>query len=606
MLVRILFVFLIFVLIEPAYADEKDISKFEEIVVTATKTPHRLEDVPVETVLITKEEIEKSNAKNVSELLKEIPGFYIRGENVPGSSAYLSRLRGFDFDKGYGLVLINGERVSGGGMGEYGVSLNQIPIEMIEKIEIVKGPASVLYGSDAVAGVVNVITKSVPDKPTFTASLGNGSYDTSLANISYGRWIKKFGFFMSAQRETAERSRYGAGEDDFKGEYVLSNFAYKFSPETIINFGINHDDLKWEFMTEEKLRLSPSVETSFPDGSVLKIKGYWLKYNLDSFSPNYTRRFGDIIYTQLESQYTKSLGKIHLATIGVEYLHRDIDASFADEKDDITSLYLQDEMFIKPISIVLGGRLDGHSSYDTEFNPKASLLWEINDKTRFRASIGRAFKSPTIRQLYVFFKHGNWWNRPNPELNPEISWGYSAGFEQIFLEKVSASLSLFRNDVKDIVVAVETSETINNVPVRTWKNVREAFTQGAELGIKAAFLDNLSLNFGYTYLDTENKDTGKELPYNPRNTVSLGVDYEIEKWKTSFHWMTNYYSEAFRDEANTREIESYYISNAKVIKDITKNVRVSLDIDNIFESDYGEPDKDWLGTVVFGKITINI
>ncbi|MEW6571761.1 MAG: TonB-dependent receptor [Nitrospirota bacterium] len=606
MFLRVLLTFFFSALVSTTFAEETGIARFEEIVVTATRTPHTLEDVPVETVIITKEDIEKSNAKNVSELLREIPGFYIRGENVPGSSAYLSRLRGMDFDKGYGLILINDERVLGGGMGEYGISLNQIPLEMIEKIEIVKGPGSVLYGSDAVSGVVNIITKPIPEKSLFAASGGYGSYDTSLVNISYGSKINKFGFLVSAQRETSERGRYGASKDEFEGRHILTKLSYDASDRVIFSLGINYDKLQWTYQIEEKLRLSPSFIIAFPDASVLKIKGYWYRLDLDSFSPGYTRRSGDITYTQSEIQYSRPLGKIHLVTAGGEYLLRDIRASFADESDAVWSFYLQDEIIARPFGIVIGGRIDDHSLYGTEFNPKTSIMWEITDKTRLRASIGRAFKSPTIRQLYVFFKHGNWWNKPNPDLNPEISWGYSVGVEQIFSEKVSASLSLFRNDVKDIVVVVETSETINNVPVRTWKNVRKAFTQGVELGTKAALLDNLSLNFSYAYLDTENKDTGRELPYNPRNAISLGVNYEIKKWKTSFHWRTNYYSKAYSDEANTREIEGYSISNIKIIKDITKNVWVSLDIDNIFESDYGEPDKDWLGTVVFGKITVNI
>lgn len=83
-------------------------------------------------------------------------------------------------------------------------------------------------------------------------------------------------------------------------------------------------------------------------------------------------------------------------------------------------------------SIVIGGRLDDYSLYGTELNPKASLMWEITDKTRLRVSAGRAFKSPTIRQLYVFFKHGTWWNRPNENLNPETSWGYSADLNMHF------------------------------------------------------------------------------------------------------------------------------------------------------------------------------
>lgn len=586
-------------------AEERE-AKLEEIVITATRTPHRLEDVPVETTLITREDIKNSSAKNVSELLRDISGFYIQGENVPGSSAYQSRLRGLDFDKGYGLILINGERVLGGGMGEYGISLNQIPVDMIERIEVVKGPGSVLYGSDAMAGVVNIITKPVPEKPMFTASGGYGSYDTSLFNAGYGQKINKFGFLVSAQRENAGRGRYGAAEDDFTGEYVLSKLSYDLSDKANFSLGINYDNLKWNYQTEEKLRYSPSLEIVLPDASVLKLKGYWHRLDMDSFSPGYTRRYGDITYTQTEVQYTRPLGESQLITAGGEYLLRDIDASFADKSDNFQSLYLQDEINLKPFDIVIGGRLDDNSLYGIEFNPKASFMWEVAENTRLRASIGRAFKSPTIRQLYVSFKHGNWWNKPNEDLNPEVSWGYSAGIEHIFSKKLSANLSLFRNDIKDIIVAVDTSETIDGTPVRTWKNVQKAFTQGAELGIKAAVLDNLILNLGYTYLDTEKEDTKKELPYNPHHTAGIGMDYEIKPWKASVHWRTNYISEVYTDEANTKKIKDYSISNLKIIKDITKNISVSMDVDNIFESDYGEPDKEWLGRVIFGKLTIKI
>lgn len=607
MSVRILSLLVLLIFFSTAFAEEKDKeAKLEEIVVTATKTPHTLEDVPVETTLITKEEIENSDAKNVSEILRYVPGFYIQGENVPGSSAWLSRMRGFDFDRGYGLVLINGERVLGGAMGEYGISLNQIPMEMIERIEIVKGPASVLYGSDAMAGVVNIITKPIPEKPAFTVSGGYGSYDTSLANIAYGQKINKFGFLISAQRETSERGRYGASEDDFKGEYVLTKLSYDISDKALLSLGINYDNLKWKYQNDEKLRFSPSFEISLPDTSVLKVKGYWYRLDMDSFSPGYTRRFGDITYTQTEVQYTKPLGKSQIITAGGEYLLRDINASFADKSETLWSLYLQDELTLKPFSVVIGGRLDDHSLYGAEFNPKTSFMWEVTDNTRLRASIGRAFKSPTIRQLYVSFKHGNWWNKPNEDMNPEVSWGYSAGIEHIFLKQLSVNVSLFRNDVKDIIVAVDTSEKIDGTPVRTWKNVRKAFTQGVELGIKAAVLDNLILNLGYTYLDTENEDTKKELPYNPHHTASIGMDYEIKPWKASVHWRTNYISEVYTDEANTKKIKDYSISNLKIIKDITKNISVSMDVDNIFESDYGEPDKEWLGRVIFGKLTIKI
>ncbi len=606
MFFRVLLVFFLLNGISPLFAEEAKDAKLEEIVVTATKTPHTLEDVPVETVLIKTEDIENSNAKNVSDVLKDVPGFYIRGENVPGSSSYLSRLRGFDFDKGYGLVLIDGERVLGGGMGEYGISLNQIPPEMIERIEIVKGPGSVLYGSDAIAGVVNIITKPIPEKPLFTLSAGYGSEETSLASISYGQKIKNIGVLISAQSEKSERGRYSASEDEFEARHILTKLSYEISEKVNVLVGMNYDKSEWQYQIDEKLRFSPSLGLTLPDTSILKVKGYWHRLDMDSFSPGYTRRSGDITYTQAEIQYSRPFGSTHLATAGAEYLLRDIDASFADKSDTVWSFYLQDEISPEPFSIVIGGRIDNHSLYGTEFNPKASIMWEISEKTRLRASVGRAFKSPTIRQLYVFFKHGNWWNRPDPDLNPEVSWGYSAGIEQVISNGISANLSLFRNDVKDIIVAVNTSEKIDNVPVRTWKNVREAYTQGIEFSIKAAVIKNLDINLGYTYLDTENKELDKDLPYSPHNTINVGLSYEIKPLLASVYWRTNYYSEAFTNDTNTTEVKSYSVSNLKITKEITKNISLSVDIDNIFNSDYGEPDKEWLGRVYFGKLTVKI
>ncbi len=598
------------------WADEKkDIetkeSKLGEIVVTATKTPHTLEDVPVETVLITSEDIEKSNAKNVSEILREVPGFYIQGENVPGSSAWRARLRGLEFDKGYGLILINGERVHGGGMGpETGMSLNQIPVEMIEKIEIVKGPSSVLYGSDAMAGVVNIITKTIPDKPLLTSSVGYGSRETSLLNASYGQWIDKLGFFVSAHRETSERGRYGAGDDDFKGEYVLVRIAYKFSPSLILNVGINHDDWKWTYTAEERFRISPSVEITLSDDSTLKLKGYWYKHDLDTFSPGYTRRYGDIKYTQLEGQYTKAIGSNQLLTGGIEYFQRDIDLISGSARIvkslEIKSLYLQDEITLKPFNVVIGARVDDNSLYGTKFNPKASLLWDIGDTTRLRLSTGKAFKSPTIRQLYVSILHSTYWIISNENLKPESSWGYSASLEHKFSNSISASLGAFRNDIKDIIVSIQTPDKIQGLPVRTFKNVQKAYTQGLELSANANVLENVSLRFGYTYLDTKNKDINKKLPYSPENVASFGLDYEIKPLQMSLHWSTNYISGCYRDETNTQKSGSHYISNLKIKKEITKNITASIDIDNIFKSDYGEPERAWLGRVIFAKLTMKI
>jgi len=586
-------------------SEKIEVWKLDEVVVTGTRTPHLLKDVPVETAVVTQEEIKRSSANTVSDLLKEIPGVYIRAENFPGTSAYQSQVRGLPFDSGYGLILIDGQRVLGGGMGEYGLSLNQIPICMVEKIEVIKGPSSVLYGSDAMAGVVNVITKRIPEKPTFQGEAAYGSYNTFIASGVHGQKVGPFGYFLTANHEESERGKYGAARDNYRGDHAMAKLSYDLFPQANISLNTIWDELHWNYEMNKKLRVSPQWENKFADGSNFVLKGYWYRWETDMFSPGYTRRFGDITYSQGEAQYSRPLGERHLLTLGGEYLEDDIDGNFAQKTRHTWSFYGQDEWnIVEKITMILGGRIDDHSEYGTEFNPKVSLLYEPQAKTKIRASVGRAFKSPTIRQLYVFFKHENWWNKPNPNLNPEISWGYSLGIERSFSNRVLASLTLFRNDIQDIVVRVETAETINGVPVQTWSNVQEAYTQGIEFQLKVHFSMGISAIAGYTYLDSKNRDLGKRLPFCAEHRGSLRVLLDIRPWGLHLNFGGQYTGKMYKDIQNTQRTNEYFLADFKISKDLGKFTQLSLEGTNLFNSDYGEPGRDWAGLAFLGRLTL--
>lgn len=162
--------------------EAQTVDRLDDVVVTGTRTPHTLKEVPVETVLINRSEIERSNAQTVTDILKTVPGINTSGvDDVFGSTSSRVRLQGLSFNDGYGLILIDGQRVHGSGQsgahGEYAVGLNQIPVAMIERIEVVKGPGSVLYGSDAMVGVINIITRKTPAETV-------GGAATAIAVIS--------------------------------------------------------------------------------------------------------------------------------------------------------------------------------------------------------------------------------------------------------------------------------------------------------------------------------------------------------------------------------------------------------------------------------------
>lgn len=577
-----------------------------EVVVTATKSPRVAEDIPIKTEVVKKEDIEESNAKNVGEAIKEVPGIFIRGENVPGGSSWTSTLRGLSFDSGYALVLVDGERTLGGGMGEYGISINQIPVEMIERIEIVKGPISSLYGSDALAGVVNIITKEPPTTPIFSINGGCGNYGISSFGAFYGRKIKRLGLLISAERETSRRGRYGASEDNFKGNYVLSKLSYEVSENLSLGLNTRYDRMTWNYSAEEEIRLSPFLRAILPDGSVTRLKGYWDKLNLNLFSPGYTPRTGEIVYLDIELQYLKPILEKHALTLGVEYLFRDINANFANAEDSFSSVYFQGEMNFPPIGIILGGRYDYFSLYGSQFNPKLAVIWKIlEENLRLRAAVGRGFKSPTIRQLYVSFKHGNWWNLPNPELKPEVAWSYSIGIESEIRKRVFLGGEAFLTDVEDMIVRKDVEgETIEGVPVRTWENVQKARIGGVELQIGTELSKYFSLRLGYTYLYTKNRSVQKELPYSPPQNISGRVVFNVPQWGLSAIWITTFVDRVFTDPQNTSKINRYSISNFKIMKTLTNKVDIALEVDNIFESDYGEPDKEWLGRVVMGRVNV--
>ncbi len=629
---RKIFIFLLswYLLNGFAWADtQNDAWNLKEIVVTATKTPHLLEDVPVETVVITSKEIEKYSAQTVSDLLRYTPGLFIRSEDSPGISSWRAKIRGLTFNDGYGLVLVDGQRVKGGGMGDYGIGLNQVPIQMIEKIEIVKGPSSVLYGSDALGGVVNIITKPAPERTIYGLEVGYGSYDTNMEYLYWGTKINSLGMLLQATREESDMGEYGINKnriEAYERTSLETKLSYEFNKRLTfgLKLSVQEENRTREYLNRDttvfkkyyKYRIAPQIKATFDDNSLLVLQGYYYNWNFDgdSFGSDpypYTLYRGDMYYRYAEARYTRPLGTNHLVTFGVEYLQEELDYTMANKTLHLSSGYIQDEaeFFVGiPVNIVLGARLDHHSQYGTEFCPKVSLLLEVGDQTKVRASVGRGFKSPTIRQAYYTepYKHGEYWYKSNPDLEAETAWGYSVGLEHIFGERFFSNIALFRSDVENKIIRVDADETIDGLPVKTYENVERAYIQGIEVGVKLALIrELLLLNIGYTYLDTENRDTGKELTYSPHHNLTAHVVFNHHPLGILIDIGAQWVSEMYTDNSNTKSIDSYSLVDVKLIKRVADRASVSLEGNNIFNSDYGEPNRDWRGATWLAKFKID-
>jgi outer membrane receptor for ferrienterochelin and colicins len=604
-----------------ALADNR-INRLDDIVITGTKTQHTLQDVPVETIVVTKEDIKKKNSQNVMDLLKDVPGIQTAYHNdVFGTYTWLAKMRGLDFNSGYALILVDGQRAMGcgqsGGMGEYGVGINQIPVEMIERIEIVKGPGSALYGSDAMAGVVNIITKKAPQKATGSAGVAYGQYDVKRENsngseedangsrnlsktyVSYGdRITDNVGYFIHYNYESAE----DIDEDPLKSwkHSFLGKLDAKINDRTDIFLKTELSDYeKAGSREEDSYRLSAGIDFRLSQKHSLSLKGYTYNWDFTHGYPgfSYGYKYGDVGYNQAELQYTWDINEWNTLVIGgetqlqgIDYTIENDDGSvvIVDEDIQTSSLYIQDEVILfDKFTLVGGARYDDHSTFGSEVNPKLSLMYQPQYTTTIRASFGTSFKSPTIRQLYYNtpYRHGNFYAQSNPELKPETAVGYGASIEQWFMnQKMMINLGYFRNEIEDMVIREDTGTLYNGLPLMKYKNVEKAWTQGIEFMCRAYLADELTASFSYTYTDTENEESGKELTYVSRHTASFSPAYDWDKYGIGVSAGISYNSKQYTNSSNTQQIDAGAVLDAKIYKQLSKTARLSFEADDIFDS----------------------
>lgn len=613
----------------PAEA-EKDV-KLGAIVVTATRTPHTLKDVPVETVVVDRNDIARMNAQTAMDVIRSVPGINAAmHDDVFGSSTWRANLRGLSVNDGHTLVLIDGQRAMGcgqsGGMGEYGIGLNQIPADMIERVEVVKGPSSALYGSDAMSGVINIITKQPPRKTITTAGVAYGWYtvkdrqgssgenekpsddgehrNMSQAYVSQGgRVSDRVGYLVNYDYESAE----GIGKDPVTSD--RHSLAGRLAVDVTDTIRL---DLKSEFSRYEKedtqeedsSRHAAGLEFRPNDEHFLAVKGYMYVWDFVHGFPGYSYGYkhGDIRYDQAEAQYTWYATERNALTVGAEFQRQGIaylienpdgSAVRVDEDVDTFSAYGQDEITLGEALTLIGGlRYDNHSTFGDEINPKASVMGKLAEKTTLRASVGKAFKSPTIRQLYYSapYRHGSWYAQSNPDLKPETGIGYSASIEQwVFDDALMLNFGYFRNDVENMVVSEDSGETYEGLPLRVYRNVDEAWTQGVEAMLRVCPSGALSASLSYTYTASENRETGKDLTYVPEHTLTLVPAYDMQKFAMGTSAAISYVGRQYTDAANTAQIDEHVVVDAKVYKDFAKKrARLSFEADNIFDSDKGD------------------
>lgn len=495
----------------------------DEVTIQSTRTNTLLEKTPEIMHVITSKEIEELNVSTTGEILSYLTGVNI--ESGTGSGFPERSIVSLDgFPANYSLVLIDGIRL----LTEHihtGQNIDIIPPENIERIEIIKGAASAQYGSDAMGGIINIITKKSTDQTQASISFYGESFNTYNSTISLRTPVTENVYFS-----TFQNYKVSDGPDLIAPEHRLEKMGFsKFNSMNTILWEINQKSAIETnlFYTQNKMQF-------FDDN----VYGKMLMPSL-----NFTHQFNQKLHltTRLKHSYWEAeqsseknqlfnpefyITSTHLKNnkilVGVDYKQANFTRSAVLEKTRFEyGAFIQDEISLNKISLLLALRFDQIENINPVLSPKVAFMYEFTPKIRFRTSFARGYHAPSLQELYEegYGHGGRAYRFGNPELEPEYSLTATSG-----LEYKDANFQLFLygyyNQIQDMITPVyggiwdenpDTSKIIDKW-IRT--NIHEAEIFGAEIAAKYT-LNHFVLEGGYNYSDTKNKSTDKPLPYYP-------------------------------------------------------------------------------------------
>jgi len=592
-----------------------------EVVVTATRLETPAREIASSVTVITAAELEKTKKTTVLEALQTVMGLAVSQNGGPGGASS-TFIRGANSE--HILILFDGVEVNDPMNPSRSYDLAHLSVENIDRIEILRGPQSTLYGSDALGGVINILTKKGQGKPRLSLSSIGGSYKTlggaldfggSSGAVNYSLGWSQYGTggISAASKAYAgnkERDGYnnlsvsgriglglkngieadlvfraiaaktnldnfgGPGGDDPNSTQDYRSLFIRGQVRGLFAQGRWEQKLGFSFIRSSREHDNPvddahpfdSEKGSFKSG---QIKIDW--QNNVFIAPTNTLTFGvDAAREQGESEYTSFS------------LWGPYESPFPQRQADQTGFYIQDQMKIAGrFYATVGARLDHHSRAGTALTCRLAPAYFIEStQTKLKATIGTGFKSPSLYQL---FAPGTFWGPiGNGGLQPEESRAWDAGIEQLFLSgRAQAGIAYFRNDFRNL---------IDFDFSRGYINIGRARTRGVEIYGEIRPDESLHVGASYTRLEAEDLDNGTALLRRPRDKATARIDYAFSgKW--NFGVSAVYTGErADKDFSGTvardLSLPGYFLLEASLSFNPNPGVQVFFRLDNILDAKY--------------------
>lgn len=561
---------------ERAWAQDDPPFELDPIILSVTGSPQSLQDAPGSVSVVSGESLRDRPIENLADAVEGEPG-------VQSSGVGLGRrgisIRGMLPEQT--LILIDGQRISNSSSAvqHSDYELGWLPPEAIERIEVVRGPMSSLYGSDALGGVVNIVTRVPTDRWQGTISAigrmtthGDGGDMQDLSVYASGPIVPGvLGLSLWAQEKRREElvsatTPGTSAADNEKSRMAGGTLTWTPDDRQVLRFSFGSGyQRRWMDMatargpggyrstdTIRRNRLSLSHDADWSWGSTA-ISLYRTELDrknqrTDGVAPAGPHRFVDTVFS---ARARFSAGAAHSFTLGTELREEKlkdptVNAAGRASKTHFAT-YLQDEIALgDDWTLVLGARADHHEDFDWHVSPRAHLRYQVNDALSLRVGVGSGFKAPTMKQLspdYAAIAGGGRFTIVgNPALKPEENISVEAGLAYHRADW-SVEATLFHNDVENLIQAICTT-SCSGAPGATWSymNVDKARLRGLELSGDIDITNNVSLTANYTYLDATDRETGKDLTGRSKHMASLGIDWRFTP-RTSAALRVNYVGE---------------------------------------------------------------
>lgn len=594
------------------------------VVITATRSEQRADKLPLQAQIITAEQIKASGYLRLTDVFSESGSASVINNFGKGL-----QLRGMD--PAYTLILMDNQPVTGRNGGTF--DLDKITTDNIERIEILKGPSSALYGSEALAGVVNIITKNAEQGLQASASAGYGSNNTITVSADCGSKKKKIstqtflnGFYTSGF-DLDKATLYNSSGKNRNG-MLQQKISFKSSANLLFtvncrlyNEVLNNSD---EFVVDNDIHvfdmtditkdfnLTPEIKYFSGNRASLSFTNHFSIYNYHSFlnyADNGSIYYDDFFthfYNKPEALVNYSFSDKLSLSSGGGVLNEKIQTNrYSNTKHQQTFFaYVQLKAeFLKKLIVALGMRTDYSEIYATHYSPKISVKYSLSEKINFYTSWGTGFKSPDFRQLYLNFSNSvigysvygseeiethlqmlsesgqiqtvfEYYS--DHKLRPEASMAYESGCEYKPFNNLSISISAFHNDIKDLIETKAVAQKTNGQFIYSYENLNYVYTCGIEFSGSLKLNSRFTMTTNYNFLDAKDKKVIEDIKNGKiygRNPLTL----------FSYRLNANDYGGLFNRSKNSGGFSIYYSDSKR---------RHFASVRIIYKGKYGLSDKN--------------